>query len=172
MLSEFKISRCSRRCFTLDRPLREGETYFSVVLESGDGYVRRDYAAESWQGPPEDAIGWWKNRMPAADEKKLVLAPPAVLIDLLRRMQGQPENAKSRYLLALTLLRRRIVRDAGTVPDGRESADANTLRVQVPADSSVIEVDVVSVSRGEVERLTDQLHALLYQEAAVEDGEE
>ena len=61
MLGEYKVSRCSRQCHALQRPLREGEWYYSVVLESGDEYVRQDFSAESWQGPPEGTIGWWKN---------------------------------------------------------------------------------------------------------------
>ena len=86
MLGEYKVSRCTRRCFTQDRPLREGEWYYSVVIEDGDEFQRRDYSAESWSEPPEEAIGWWKCRMPTKDQKKLVPAPPAVLIQLLRQM--------------------------------------------------------------------------------------
>ncbi len=110
MLGEYKVNRCTRQCYALQRPLREGEWYYSVVMESGDEYIRRDYSAESWQGPPEGSIGWWKNRMPTSDEKKMVLAPPEVLIDLLRQMEQFPSKTKSRYLLALMLMRRKIVR--------------------------------------------------------------
>ena len=101
MLGEYKVSRCSRQCHQLGRPLREGEWYYSVVLESDEEYERRDYSAEAWQGPPEGAIGVWKNRMPTSDERKMVLAPSEVLIDLLRQMADFPEKAKTRYLLAL-----------------------------------------------------------------------
>ena len=106
MLDGYKVNRCTRQCYSLERPLREGESYYSVVLPGEEELERRDYSAEAWDGPPEDAIGWWKNRMPTADEKKLVLAPKEVLIDLLRQMSAFPEQAKSRYLLALMLLRK------------------------------------------------------------------
>ncbi|MGB0598585.1 MAG: hypothetical protein ACPGLY_18000 [Rubripirellula sp.] len=112
MLGEYKVGRCTRVCHSQSRPLRDGEWYYSVVLESDEEFVRQDYSAESWTGPPENAIGWWKNRMPMSDEKKLVLAPPEVLIDMLRQMEAVPSRAKSRYLLALMLMRRKLVRSA------------------------------------------------------------
>src|SRR6056297_1907643 len=112
MLGEYKLNRSTRHCHALGRPLREGEWYYSVISESGEDYVRRDYSAEAWSGPPQEAIGWWKKRMPKSDERKLVLAPPEVLIDLLRQMESAPEKAKSGYLLALMLMRRRLLRPA------------------------------------------------------------
>ncbi len=163
MLGEYKVSRCSRKCHKLGRPLREGERYYSVVLESGQEYERRDYAAEAWEGPPEGAIGVWKNRMPTADERKLVLAPSEVLIDLLRQMADVPEKAKTRYLLGLMLLRRKIVQRAVAEPD---QAASQALRVKVPADGSIIEIPTCDIGRSESDRLLEELNELLYCDAA------
>ncbi len=175
MLGEYKVSRCTRQCHALDRPLRDGEWYYSVVSESDDEYVRHDFSAEAWKGPPEGAIGWWKNRMPTSDEKKLVLAPPEVLIDLLRQMERIPAKAKGRYLLALMLMRRKLVRPlAGNPGDSPEENDPTTgdtvaqnetLRVEVVADGSTIDVPVCKISRSESESLRDELNELLYCEA-------
>jgi hypothetical protein len=127
MLGEYKVGRCTRVCHSQSRPLRDGEWYYSVVLESDEEFVRQDYSAESWTGPPENAIGWWKNRMPMSDEKKLVLAPPEVLIDMLRQMEAVPSRAKSRYLLALMLMRRKLVRSAPVeTQDLKKGFSANT----------------------------------------------
>lgn len=169
MQGEFKVSRCTRRCHALERPLREGEWYYSVLVESGDEFLRRDYAAEAWQGPPEEAIGWWKNRMPTSDEKKLVLAPKEVLIDLLRQMADDPAKAKSRYLLALLLMRRRIVKPAIASP-GQATNDPthendSVLCVEVLTDGSQIEVPVCDISRGEATALREELNELIYCEA-------
>jgi len=150
-----------------------------VVLEQGKDYQRRDYSAESWSGPPEGTIGWWKNRMPTAEEKRWVLAPKEVLIDLLRQMADAPSQAKSRYLLALMLMRRRIVRPAtaaacgglnsGTEPPrdatGENDDERELLRVEVSGDSSVLEIPVCRISRAEADELRDELNALIYCEA-------
>lgn len=193
MLGEYKVGRCTRVCHTQSRPLRDGEWYYSVVLESDEEFVRQDYSAESWTGPPENAIGWWKNRMPMSDDKKLVLAPPEVLIDLLRQMEAVSSRAKSRYLLALMLMRRKFVRsapiesqgspqgksvnalgspnqsqdvDAGELPETDEPViEEDILRVEVIADGSLIEVPVQAISRREAETLREELNELLYCEA-------
>ena len=167
MLGEYKVNRCTRQCHKLKRPLREGEWYYSVVLESGDEFVRQDYAAESWGDPPEGTVGWWKCRMPTSDQKKMVLAPVEVLTDLLRQMENQPDKAKSRYLLALMLMRKRVVRplagspEAGSPEEGGEAA----LRLEVMATGAEIEVPVCAISRSESDLLRDELNALLYCEA-------
>lgn len=170
MLGEFRVSRCTRQCHTQQRPLREGEWYYSVVTEVDDEYVRRDYSAESWTGPPADVVGWWKSRMPKADARKAVLAPPEVLVDLLRQMAHVPASVKSRYLLALMLMRRRIVRSATPSSENREGTDY--LRVEVAATGELIEVPVCAISRGESDGLRDELNELLYCEAEQDESDE
>jgi len=160
MLGEYKVSRCTRQCHHLKRPLQEGEWYYSVVLESGDDFVRQDFAAECWSEPPEGAIGWWKCRMPTSDQKKLVLAPIEVLTDLLRQMGSQPEKAKSRYLLGLMLMRKKVVR-----PLESEQGQEQLLRLEVIATGAEINLPICVISRGESEQLLEELNELLYCEA-------
>ncbi|QDV45977.1 hypothetical protein Enr13x_58810 [Stieleria neptunia] len=175
MLGEIKVGRCSRQCYREKRPLKDGEWYYSVVLQNDDeDYERRDYSAEGWKGPPEGSLGHWKCRMPVAGEKKLVLAPRAVLIGLLRQMEDMPEQAKTRYLLALILLRRRFVRvitgpplTAGD-PDGpdSETAGPKLMHLEVVEDGSTIDVAECQIAKREAESLSESLSELLYCEAS------
>jgi hypothetical protein len=171
MVGEYKVSRCSRRCHALDRPLREGEWYYSVVLanddDSGSDFERRDYAAEAWQEPPAGAIGWWKSRMPTAAEKKLVPAPPAVLVGMLRQMGQSSQCAKQRYLLALMLMRKKIVRPVVS-GDEPTNAMAKLLRVEVVSDASTIDIPICEINRSETDSLCQRLNDLLYTEAELE----
>ena len=167
MLADFKVNRCSRRCHALSRPLRDGEWYYSVVIEQGDDLVRRDYSAEAWTEPPEGTVGWWKGRMPLAGTRKLVLAPDAVLIDLLRGLGDAVDRRPLRYLLALTLLRRRVV----TVIEQKEEetkapkhAD-DVLHLRVLSDGSDIDVTTCAISKRQTESLQVALQELLYCEA-------
>lgn len=165
MLGEYKVNRCTRRCHALDRPLRDGEYYYSVVIEAGDDYDRRDYSAEAWKEPPEGAVGWWKSRMPESDQKKMVLAPPEVLIDLLRQMERFPERMKSRYLLALMLMRRRMIKP---VDNNEGETREGVFYVEVAADGSVIEIEECKITRSESDALRDELNELLYCEAEID----
>ncbi len=173
MLGEYKVNRCTRRCHTLDRPLREGEWYYSVIFEAGDDFTRRDYSAESWTGLPDGGIGFWKNRVPKSDQRKLVPAPNELLVDLLRQMESIPAKSKSRYLLALTLLRRKVVRDV-TAPRQRlvaakagetKAPTDEIMSLEVAADGSKMDIPVCEVDAHERELLKDELQELLYCEA-------
>lgn len=166
MLPDFKVSRCSRRCHAQDRPLRPGEAFFSVVIEAEDGELkRRDYSAEAWKEPPEGALGWWKAKMPEAGQRKLVLAPDAVLVDLLRQLAADAERAELAYLLSLLLLRRRVIRPAeATSAEANEVADEKML-LEVVADGQQIEITECTIQPAGAAKLRDELYELLYCEA-------
>lgn len=171
-LTEYKVNRCSRRCWVEDRPLREGEVYYSVVIEQGDDFVRRDYSAQAWTEPPEGTVGWWKGKMPEAGTRKLVLAPDAVLVDLLRQMADTPQQGPLRYLLALTLLRRRVVRLQPLEPAERLAnalpgdEGGELMRLQIIADGSEVDVRQWEISRSQIAPLSEALQELLYCEAS------
>jgi hypothetical protein len=108
---DFDVQRCTRRCAALERELAPGETYYSVLLERGSDIVRRDYSAAGWQGPPEGSLGWWKSQMPdASGVKKAALAPSEVLLQYFEQLEGDPAQQDLRYVLALLMIRRRIMR--------------------------------------------------------------
>lgn len=177
LLADFKVNRCTRRCHLQSRPLRDGEWYFSVVIEHGDDLIRRDYSAEAWTGPPEGTVGWWKGRMPLAGTRKLVLAPDPVLIDLLRGLGGSVQRQPLRYLLALMLLRRRVVSTISEIENNpmlpakpaaskkTESGEPEPMRLRVNADGTEIEVMPCTISRRQTEELEVALQELLYCEA-------
>ncbi|XZE54868.1 hypothetical protein SH139x_000849 [Planctomycetaceae bacterium SH139] len=208
-----------------------------MVSESADdSLVRIDISAQAWNGPPEGTVGWWKSRMPEAGQRKLKLAPDALLVDLLKQSEPPPsacpqlpasqihlaeledlpeeelpgeeipegesatgESASDyladehdetlqldpqvRYLLALTLLRRRALRQLDSQPElasqGDSSlADANeqssahdltpgqqTIALEVIADGTIVNVDPQPISAKELAKISDQLAELLYCEA-------
>ncbi|TWT65125.1 hypothetical protein [Allorhodopirellula solitaria] len=182
MIGEYKINRTTRRCSVGDRPLEPGEYYYSVVTEEDEDFRRFDIAADAWEGPPEGCIGHWKNRVPLPEEKKRELAPPEVLIELLRSMAEQPNMVKMRYLLALMLLRKRQLKpheDATLIrsepaatqgPGGRPSGEGanspevDTLQLESSIDGSVLSIVVADIASSEAESLQEQLVDLLYRD--------
>ena len=119
---DFEVQRFTRRCAATDRELAPGELFYSVLLAEGAEVVRRDYAAEAWSGPPADALGWWKSQLPSADArpKKPQWAPNDVMLGLFDELAERPEQADLRYVLALLLLRRRVLRLEETEAEGTE----------------------------------------------------
>ena len=137
---EYDIQRCTRKCAATERELKPGETVYSVLVVQGAEIVRRDYSAEGWPGPPENSLGWWKSTMEGSGNRKLHWAPHDVVLHFFEQLESDAERADLRYVLALLMVRRRIVRSEGTETDdnGRE-----TLKVFCPRNETEYRVRVV-----------------------------
>lgn len=119
---DFEISRCTRRCSVSDRELQPGEAYYSVLVPSGAQVLRQDIAAKEWKGPPDKALGWWKSTMSDATVRKPQWAPNEVMLEFFETLEGDPTREDLRYVLALLLVRRRVLRLEAeeTDPTGRQ----------------------------------------------------
>jgi len=109
---DLKLHRPHGCCHRSGRPFVPGEVFYSSLVRSPAGLERIDCAAECWAGPPERTLAWWRSSYPAPQRGGPELAPVDVLLDVLERLDGQPDEAALRYLLALELVRRRVLRVA------------------------------------------------------------
>jgi hypothetical protein len=110
---DYEIQRCTRRCANTDRELCSGEACYSALVSEGAAVVRRDYSAEGWQGPPEHAIGWWKSTLIDPHAGRLHWAPSDVMLHYFERLMEEAAAEDARYVLALLLVRRRVLRVEG-----------------------------------------------------------
>jgi hypothetical protein len=117
---DYEFKRLTRRCCKTDREFRPGDEYYSALVEAGDQFLRQDFSATAWDGPPPGAIGWWRCRLPQANSHRAYWAPVQVLLDYFGRLADCREKAELYYLMALVLLRKKIVQlvDSRTQSDG------------------------------------------------------
>jgi len=168
MLLDFEVQRCTRRCAATDRPLEHGELCYSVLESQGAEIVRKDYCAEAWQGPPQEAFGWWKSRIPEPSAKKIKLAPNEVLLELFDQLSEQPDRADMRYVLALLLMRRRVLRveTPGEATHQPADNDVETIAVYCPKREATYELPAVMPSETRIDEIQQQLSELLIADAA------
>ncbi len=107
---DYEIQRCTRHCAETGQELVPGESFYSVLKAEGADLQRYDYAADAWQGPPEDAIGWWKSQIPDSSSQRKHWAPNDVMLQFFDELAEQPDKQDMRYVLALLLVRRRVMR--------------------------------------------------------------
>jgi hypothetical protein len=109
---DYDLGTKTRRCYVSDRELQRGEKYYSVLIDEGGRLVRRDYAADVWQGPPDNAFSFWCGRVAATNEKRRPQMDDELLFDCFARLEEETEPARVRfrYVLALLLMRRRRLR--------------------------------------------------------------
>jgi hypothetical protein len=157
MLLDFEVQRCTRRCAATEREFRPGEWFYSILLADGADVIRRDYGAEAWTGTTSNCIGWWKTRLPVDSTAKPRLAPNDVLLELFDRWADEPEKRDARYVLALLLLRRRVLR----LEDVDDPAPG-VLQVCCPRRDTTYHVSAVEPTVERIADIQQQLAELLY----------
>src|SRR5438270_239753 len=106
---EYEIELHTRRCAVTGRELKPGERYYAALIEDGVQLTRRDYCAEAWQGPPDDAFSFWTGHVPPTGEKPRPRFDDDLLEECFLRLEGAADSSKVnfRYVVALLLVRRR-----------------------------------------------------------------
>ncbi|MGB9687865.1 hypothetical protein [Thermogutta sp.] len=153
---DFEIQRCTRHCAVTGREFKPGEVFYSVLLPEGNAWKRLDYSAESWHGPPEGCIAWWRTQMPAPEQKRQ-WAPSEVMVRCLEELAERPDRADFRYVLALLMIRRRILR----LEETRRENGTEILRVYCPLTDVTYEIPAVVPSEERLQELEQELLSLL-----------
>ncbi|REJ67984.1 MAG: hypothetical protein DWQ31_09750 [Planctomycetota bacterium] len=160
---DFEVQRCSRRCSKTDRELAPDETFYSALMVEGAAVVRYDFCEEAWEGPPAESIGWWKSRMPGPKSNKIHWAPNDVMLEYFEGLEDRPEKSDVRYVLALLLIRRRVVR----LEDSDEAANATSeMILYCPRRETTYRVATQTVDPRRAQEIQDELAKLLFAEAA------
>ncbi len=163
------VPRCTRTCAATDRELLEGESIYSALVRVGVDYVRQDFSAEGWHGPPPETVAWWQAEIPRRNATKAKLAPDEVLWELFMDLAERPEEADKRYVLTLFLIRRRVLK-----LDESSGGDANELNVFHTRSGDEFQVSVVDFDEDRAAEIQQELMSLFYAQtdAATEEQED
>jgi hypothetical protein len=167
MLLDFEVQRCTRCCAATERALEPGDECYSVLEIAGADVVRKDYCPEAWKGAPDAAFGWWKSRVPEPTAKKIKLAPNDVLLELFDQLAEKSNQQDLRYVLALLLVRRRVLRvdvtHEGPSKEGNMASNhtAEMMTLYCPKRDSTCEVAVAMPNSDRIDEIQQQLSELL-----------
>jgi hypothetical protein len=127
MQTEWEIQARSHQCSRCGTPFADRGRYRTVLTVAGDGYKRRDLCPNCWQQYPAAAdrsvVSQWQGiyRAPAppASEPIAKNTAEAKLRELMA--SADPAHAAVRYILAVMLERKKILRHRDTLKqDGRQ----------------------------------------------------
>ena len=115
-MAQWEVERATGRSTVSGRPLEEGEEFYSVLLEEGETFRRVDYGLDEWEGPPEGAFCHFRTRMPIRQKRKRLLVDDEVLLAFFTRLarETEPVRVQFRFVLALILMRKRLLKYEGT----------------------------------------------------------
>ncbi len=159
-MSDWEVQRATGRCVVTGRMFVEGEPYFAALFETPTGVERRDYCTEAWSGPPEGSFCHWRTRVPVREKKKhTIVVDQTVLTNLFLRLEEETSEVKQqfRFVLALLLMRKRLLRYEQTVRDGEHEY----WQMRLLSEQSVHQVRNPQLTDEQVERLSAQLTAIL-----------
>jgi hypothetical protein len=121
-MDDWIIERSGGVCAATGRELTDGEEHYAVLYEEGESFRREDYSVDAWKGPPEKAYCFFKTRVPVKEKKKRLLVDNDVLVNFFLRLAGEQRETRVhfRFVLALILMRKRILQYKETVHDDEE----------------------------------------------------
>ncbi len=157
-LMDYEIQRFTRHCAATGRELTPGEEVYSVLIAEGSKTQRLDYSAEAWAGPPRNALGWWRSHVPGKGTRRIGWAPNDVMLEYFEGLADRPEDRDKRFVLALLLVRRRVMRHEETEIDaeGRE-----VMVLYCPRRETTYQVPAAPPSAERTQQIQEELAELL-----------
>lgn len=163
-MQDYSIAKSSRKCSVSGQVLEPGQSYISAITSQGEEVKRIDIAASEWKEPGENIIGWWRCRMPDAKSAKLKPAPNGVLLDTLAELLEKPGKESLAYVLAVLLVRRRVLSEEQSLELDEDLEDATSWTLVCSADDRQWNVPLMDPSPEEILRLQEELNGLLFTE--------
>ena len=111
-MTAYQIGGPTRSCAASGRELEPGERIHSALCDEEGKYVRRDFAHDQWQGPPEHSVAHWVAQVPDGKKPAKPTINDALLSELFDQLaeSEEPDRIRFRYVLALLLMRRKKLR--------------------------------------------------------------
>jgi hypothetical protein len=120
IVEQWQVGPTAGRCMLTGREFLEGEEYYAVLFEDGEGFRREDVSIEAWQGPPDGAFCCFKTRIAVKTKAKRLWVDDEVLVSFFQRLADEEELARLqfRFVLALILMRKRVLKYERTTREG------------------------------------------------------
>ncbi len=168
-MKQWEIAPGSRICQVCERRFDPDEQYWSVISETDAGYVRKDYCevCQASAEPVEGPISVWRTINRVAPKLPRVNIDPVNAFELLETFSAtDPEDPRQKlaYLLALLLMRRKVIRYEG-IEEGH-------LLFKRGGRRKVWRVQEFNFKPEEMDEIQEELSALLeLDEASVAEGQ-
>ena len=142
-----------------------GEEFLSALVSVDGEIVRQDFSKPAWNQLPAEAIGSWKSQMPGPKSNQLNWAPNDVILHYFLELakNENSENGDTLYVLALLMIRRRIVQ---LEEIDRKLNQPEQLALFCPKTETEYQVPVLEPTPARVVEIQDELAKLLFADAA------
>jgi hypothetical protein len=158
-MDEWVIDKPLGQCYATNRPIEPGEEYYATLVQTEQGFARRDFCADYWNQNKPTVFCYWKTKLPSPDQKKQLFIDDDMLMAFFERLATETEQEKVnfRFVLALVLMRRRRLKyDSSRTQDGKE-----IWRLRITGSQDFAEVVNPNLGEEQVAQLTSQMGQIL-----------
>ena len=131
-----------------------------MLFEEGESFRRADYSLDAWLGAPEVAFCHFRSRVPVKEARKRLLVNDELLIAFFQRLaeEREPIRVQFRFVLALILMRKRLLKYESTVTE----SGAEVWEMFLTRDQSRHRVVNPNLTDDQVETVSRELSAILH----------
>ncbi len=162
----YDVARATGCCAATGASIEPGSSYVATLCEreGEEGFDRLDYSTQAWERGerPARLFSSWRTTMPEPGGKAKTLVDDEVLLNLFHRLADdqQPQRIAYRFVLALILLRKRLLKHDETKAQNGASVWMMRLKGD-PVDAPKVEVVDPNLSEEQVREVSDQLGEIL-----------
>lgn len=158
-MSEWEINKPLGQCCGTERKIEYGEEYFAALIETEEGLQRRDFCADYWESQKPDVFCYWKTRLPEPGQKRQLFVDDQMLMAFFERLEKEtePEKINFRFVLALILMRKRILKYDETI----NKDDKEIWRLRIVGEKHTAKVVNPHLDEEQIEQLSSQIGEIL-----------
>jgi len=158
-MEQWDVQRGSGHCTGSNRQLLTGEEYYAALVECGGGFERRDYCCEYWEAHKPKVFSFWKTHIPESNQKKKLFVDDAILWNFFERLadETEPVRVNFRFVLALILMRKRILKYEDTKRDEHQEI----WQMRRVGEKDMHEVINPRLNEHEIQEVAKELSAIL-----------
>ncbi len=169
----FDLGRFSGQCSHTGSVIAAGDAFIAALVEgtdeSGRPVLRRaDFSHDAWESGarPDRLMCFWRSTAPQAGERRPMLVDDETLMEMVQRDESHTDERRRafRWLLALVLLRRKMLRLDGIAQDNGAETWSFLRRGAVEGEAPLRIVNP-KIRDEEVSELSEQLGAILRADA-------
>ncbi|MEC9373697.1 MAG: hypothetical protein VYC34_07630 [Planctomycetota bacterium] len=165
----YNLGRPAEQCAASGAPLTPGTPFVAALVEREgvDGFDRLDFTQEAWasMARPARLVGFWRGIAPEPDAAPKPFIDDEALLSLFEQLgeSDDPKRQAFRFVLALMLVRKRLLRHEGSRK--RQDGDVMLIRMRGPEGwgegSTIVEVVDPNLDRETIGQVTEQVGQIL-----------
>lgn len=158
-MSEWDIERPLGECCGTGKKIQAQEEYYAALVETAEGFERRDFCKEFWLAHRPEVYCYWKTKLAPSRQKRQMFIDDDMLIAFFDRLatETEQERVNFRFVLALVLMRKkRLKYDSSST-----ERDKEIWRLRVTGEKRIAEVVNPQLSQEQIEQLSSQIGQIL-----------